>query len=206
MKRANLGCGSIQPEGWDNIDIEDRGQEFFFTTGGGHDFDGPPLVPGVPHGRRRTQFDGRSWLGRGELNPFHDYDYIVCNHMLSDIGHHDLVPALKNIRSMLREGGVLRILVPNLNSAIDAFESGDESWFPQDERTGDIHAKFCTFLTWFGESRSVFTSGYLLHLLIEAGFSETAVGLCHWTPLSPFPEITSLDDRCTQALIVEARK
>lgn len=31
MKKLNFGCGSIQPKGWDNIDIEDFGQEFVGT-------------------------------------------------------------------------------------------------------------------------------------------------------------------------------
>lgn len=28
MRKLNFGCGSIQPEGWDNIDMEDFGQRF----------------------------------------------------------------------------------------------------------------------------------------------------------------------------------
>lgn len=32
-KKLNFGCGSIQPEGWDNVDIEDHGQPFVGSTG-----------------------------------------------------------------------------------------------------------------------------------------------------------------------------
>lgn len=188
MKRMNLGCGSVQPKGWINVDgsLETRPVCMYLNV-------------------LATNFDDLA-LSVGGV----DLDYIVCNHMLSDIGHHDLVPALKNIRSMLKEGGWLRILVPDIEKAIIAWEIGNEGWFPQDERTGGIHAKFCTFVTWFGESRSVFTWGYLFALLSEAGFWPISKALSCGHSMAAvdywFDGITDLDDRCTEALIVEARR
>lgn len=32
MRRLNFGCGSIQPEGWENVDKEDFGQRYIGTT------------------------------------------------------------------------------------------------------------------------------------------------------------------------------
>lgn len=178
MKRMNLGAGSILPATWDNVDIEER-----------------PGLAFVWDVRHPCPYE-----------PQPGYDYIVANHMFSDVGHNDLVAALSNVRSMLAEGGVLRILVPDVFAAFRAWIRGDESWFPQDARTGDLDAKFCTFLTWFGDSRSVFTWGYLVALLHQAGFSDVSLDLkCGETTFGP-PEIVELDDRCTEALIVEALK
>lgn len=187
MKRANLGCGSVQPEGWTNLDanvgIEGYAETFGFVDVASSSFP--------------AMFEHNEYL--------RDYDYIVTNHMLSDIGHHDLVPALSNIRSMLKPGGVLRILVPDILRAVEALMTEDEDWFPQDERTGGIDAKFCTFVPWFGESKSVFTYGYLLELLRLAGFSDVSLPLeCGHTKFGMTAGITELDDRCREALIVEA--
>lgn len=189
MKRMNLACGSVQPEGWDNVDRAGFGQQFLWDVVAG----APPL--------EFVTFDrGTAWVPV----KLEDYDYIVCNHMLSDIGHHDLVPALKNIRSMLKEGGVLRILVPDVLQAFAAARLGQDWWFPQDDRTGSTDAKFCTFVTWFGESRSVFTYEYLSELLMKADFANVSGPLhCGQTRFGASP-IAQLDDRCTQALIVEA--
>lgn len=201
MKRMNLGCGSVQPEGWDNVDQANYEQPWFLNIRD------RPHSSGFPEARHYGDDD------RFNAELMRDYDYVVCNHMLSDIGHHDLVPALKNIRSMLREGGVLRILVPNVSAAFYAWLIGDEAWFPQDERTGGIDAKFCTFVTWFGESRSVFTHAYLVELLLAAGFSPVSASplkcgqRSDMTQMYPeFEGITDLDDRCTEALILEARR
>lgn len=191
MKRMNLGCGSVQPAGWDNADAGDHGQRFHWSVRDDPDRCAERFNFGW------TEASNADW-------PVGGYDYIVTNHMLSDVGHHDLVGALSNIRSMLKLGGVLRILVPDVAKAFDAWLVGNETWFPQDARTGDIDAKFCTFLTWFGESRSVFTWGYLSSLLTAAGFSDVSIPLvCGETTFGP-EEITELDDRCTEALIVEA--
>lgn len=192
MKRMNLGCGSIQPEGWINVDRDTDHFNGEWGTDQYLDVTNTELAEAI------TKRYG--WT---------DLDYIVCNHMLSDIGHHDLVPALKNIRSMLREGGVLRILVPDIEKAYEAHQRRDEAWFPQDEQTPGVDAKFCTFWTWYGDSKSVFTSEYLRFLLHRAGFSAVASGLhCGYTSYQ-FPQfegITDLDDRCTQALIMEAQR
>lgn len=182
----NLGSGGVIVEGWTNLDL--------------HPTDHP--AAGFVN-----------VLNSQSVALHFDYDYIVCNHMLSDIGHHDLVPALKNVRSMLKDGGMLRILVPNMEKAWRAWMNGDEAWFPQDERTGDINAKFCTFITWFGDSRSAFVYPYLKSLLLEAGFTFVSPPLeCGRTMLHPvdgqlrpvYSGITDLDDRCAEALIVEA--
>lgn len=186
VKRANYGCGSVQPAGWDHIDRHDHGQRFVLM-------DGSQVMVWDRRTDDHYDLDG--------------YDCIVLNHVLSDIDHHHLVGFLMDIHSILKHGGVVRILVPNVAAAFRAWERGQGDWFPQDERTGDINAKFCTFVTWFGESKSVFTYDYLASLIEQAGFENWSAPLiCGVTRFDPDRRlgITELDDRCTEALIVEA--
>lgn len=174
-----MGCGRVQPEGWDNIDIVDYGQQFVadITDAG---------------------YQGGQW---------HEYDYIVANHLLSCFSHHDLIEVvLPNLRSMLKRGGVLRVLVPDARKAAHAYLDNDPAWFPLGDDLPDISDRFCTFLPWFGESKSIFDVTYLFGLGIDAGFVAWRECGFKVTKLCDDPEIVSLDDRERQSLIVEFQK
>lgn len=178
MKRMNLGAGSIQPAGWVNVDVIGRRRAVTWDV-----LERPPA----------------------ELESF---DVIVCNHMLSDLSFHELPVALKNIYDILTHGGILRVMVPDIILLFEAWKRGDEAVFPQDDTTGSIDAKFCTMVTWFGTVKSVFTWGYLSEILLAAGFEDVSIPLnCGQTRFAhPSLGITDLDDRCAEALIVEAVK
>jgi hypothetical protein len=131
------------------------------------------------------------------------YDYVVANHLLSQLDHHDVKKALVNIRSVIKPGGTLRVMDIAVEPGLTALLDEDEDWFPQDDRTGGLDAKFCTWLTWFGTRKSVFTAFYMRELLEEAGFSEVrAVRFRQtWTPA---PDVVDLDDREHESLFFEA--
>lgn len=175
-RRLNLGCGSVVVDGWENLDLE--------------------LHDGA------TQGDVRGVL------PYDDevFDYVVANHSLSDLTHHELVPALREIRRLLRPGGVLRILVPDLIGALRAWERQDAGWFPLGDDLPSIDERLCTFVPWFGTVGSVWTQGYATELLRAAGYRTATVCRHGRTVLCDTPEIADLDDRETQALRIEARR
>lgn len=176
--RMNFGSGSVTPEGWINVD--------------------------------RQQYPGVHYVGdvRDGLPPEWEgeFEMIVANHVLSDLTHHELVPALAELRRCLAPDGVLRILVPDLLRAVQAYEEDDVAWFPLGDDLPGGDERLCTFLTWFGESRSVFTAGYLGTLLVAAGFNDWALGEPSESLFLPGSSITDLDDRERQALIVEATR
>jgi predicted SAM-dependent methyltransferase len=167
LTRANVGCGSIRPQKWANID---------------------------PH----------NWDIRMPARAAHCrlYRSAVMNHVLDHLDHHELVPALANVRDILQPGGVLRVMVPDLMEAFYAYQQHQEEWFPQDERTGDLDAKFCTYITWFGTQKSVFTRPYLQRVLEAAGFRD--VKACRFQQTwSDDERITELDDRQFESIFME---
>jgi len=140
--------------------------------------------------------------------PFPDASvrYIVANHSLSDLSHHELAPALIELRRVLMPGGVLRLLVPDLLGAFAAYERGDAAWFPLGDDLVSVDERLCCYVGWFGTAKSQWTYLYAVSLLDAAGFGAIATATPHEPMLSTDPRIASLDDRETQALIVEARK
>jgi predicted SAM-dependent methyltransferase len=170
MNRVNIGCGSIRPEGWTNVDVELW------------DVRQPP-----PDAYRDA------------------FSSAVCSFAIQELDFHELPVALQNIKAVLKPWGVLRVLVPDIAKARRAYHRGDRAWFPQDERTGSIDAAYCTYLTWFGTVKSVFTPIYLRELLDGAGFVGVHAMPYGWTD-SDDPTIVELDSRRKEALIFEARR
>jgi SAM-dependent methyltransferase len=191
--RMNFGCGSVQPEDWVNVDRDSLGADMLWIDG---DIASGPPPPGF------HQFDVREGL---PPSWYEQFDYIVANHSLSDLTFHELPSALSELYRVLKPGGVLRVLVPDLVGAMVAYDRGDASWFPQGDDLPTTSERFCTFVTWFGTVGSVFTPSYLWTLLHRAGFAEsatTAEGFTHYGP----PEIVSLDGDRTTSLIMEGRR
>ena len=174
--RVNFGCGSVQPDGWVNVDRQDLGQEHVADA-----------LTGLPF-------------------PDDSVDYIVANHSLSDLDHHELSRALPELCRCLVRGGVLRVLVPDLVAAFRAWERVDEAWFPLGDDLPSIDERLCTFVGWFGTAKSQWTAGYATTLLRRAGFEAVVPARPKETLLCTDAGITELDDRLVQALIVEARK
>jgi predicted SAM-dependent methyltransferase len=179
LRRANVGCGSIQPEGWDNYD---SGQ------------------PWDVEGALYWDVNQRLSLGNFVVDY---YDYAVCSFMLQELNHHEIPGALENMMAILKPGGTLRILVPNIVNAIYAYQHKEEGWFPQDDRSGDLDGKFCTYICWFGTVRSVFTREYLYALADPFG---DVFGMPYGETFTGDSTITELDSRPKEALIVEVQK
>jgi SAM-dependent methyltransferase len=177
VKRLNWGCGDWRPEGWINSDI---------MEGPGIDIvcdirDGLPLADD-------------------------SLDYIVSVHSLPEIAYDDLIPTLQELRRVLRPGGVLRLALPDLDKAIDAYRAGNAGYFIIDDvEWKDIGAKMIVQLIWYGRSRTLFTYGFTKELIEKAGYAS--VSRCAFKQTdSPYPEIVELDNRENESLFVEATK
>jgi hypothetical protein len=133
-------------------------------------------------------------------------DYAVSVHALPELPYGELVPALLELQRVLKEGGVLRLVLPDLRRAIDAYLAGDEEYFhlvAKDSATAG--GRLITQVLWYGYSRSLFTADFAVELLQRAGFAEVAVCEAHQTA-SGFAEIVELDNREAESLYVEGTK
>ncbi len=177
MRRLNWGCGLSPEPGWLNSDIKE---------GPGIDLvcdirDGLPLESD-------------------------SIDYAVSIHALPEVAQPDLVPALSELRRVLKPSGVLRLSLPDVDRGIAAYQRGDRGYFlVPDEDATTVAGKFSVQMTWYGYSRSLFTQDYIAELLNKALFTHVApCGYRH--TVSSFPDIVDLDNRERESLFVEAVK
>jgi SAM-dependent methyltransferase len=177
IRRLNWGCGSTRMPGWVNSDIRDQ--------------------PGI-----KKVADIRDGLPIVS-NRFH---YAVSVHALQELAYRELVPALQELRRILKPGGTLRLILPDLLKGVEAFRAGDRDYFAvPDEEVERLGSKLAVQLIWFGYTRSVFTPDYIEELLLKAGFSTVAHCTFQQTR-SQWPEIIELDTRERESLFVEATK
>jgi SAM-dependent methyltransferase len=177
IRRLNWGCGPEPVPGWINSDrLATPGIDLSCDV-----LDGLPL-------------------------PDDDVDYIAAIHALQDLAYVDVPVALKELRRVLRPGGVLRLALPDLDRAVDAYRRRDASYFyVPDEHARSIGAKLVTQIVWYGSVRTPFTYDFAEEVLLSAGFA--AVRRCDFRrTASGHPGIVELDNRERESLFVEAVK
>lgn len=177
MEALDWGCASVKTEGWVGSDRDDYGQEHI-----GDILDGLPWETG-------------------------HFDVIVANHSLQMVKYVDLPSTLAELRRVLKPGGVLRVLVPDVLAGARAYERGDKSWFPVvDEAETSIGGKFCAYTTWYSEANLVFTPSWLAELLQRNGFDAVIAGYKTTVLGLDYPGITDLDTRPRESIVVEGKK
>jgi hypothetical protein len=176
-RRLNWGCGPTPAPGWINSDRI--------------------AAPGVDIAR-----DIRDGLSLATES----IDYVVAIHVLQDLAFRDLVPALKELRRVLRTGGVLRLGLPDLDRAIDAYRRKDHAYFYiRDDEVRSLGGKLCVQATWYGSVLTPFTWDFAEELLLAAGFARVTRCAFRRTA-SPYAAIVDLDNRERESLYVEATK
>jgi predicted SAM-dependent methyltransferase len=177
VRRLNWGCGEHPEPGWLNSDIKD--------------------APGI---------DIVADVRAGLPLETDSIDYIVSIHALPELPYTDLVPALAELRRVLKPGGVLRLALPDLERGIAAYQRGDDDYFHvPDEDARSLGAKFVTQMVWYGYSRSLFVPDFVEELLQKAGFDH--VDHCAYRKTSSgWDDIVELDNREPETMFVEAVK
>ena len=175
-RRLNWGCGSHAAPGWINSDVRPK--------------PGVDLVADIRQGL-----------------PLADdcLDYAVSVHALPEIPYPQLIPVLTELGRVLKPGGTLRLVLPDLDRAIDAYRRDEEDYFkvgPEDARS--LGGRLIVQMLWYGHSRSLFTAEFCQELLEKAGFEQ--VRHCAFgKTASAIAEIVALDNREDESIYVEAR-
>ncbi|MEW6268435.1 MAG: methyltransferase domain-containing protein [Thermodesulfobacteriota bacterium] len=177
LRRLNWGCGPVTARGWVNCD--------------------KILGPGVD-----VCCDVRSGL------PLRDgsFDYAVGVHVLQDLAYPDVVPALRELRRVLKPDGVLRLVLPDLERALQAHRANDRAYFyVPDEDAATVDGKLAVQITWYGSVRTPFTFAFAAELLERSGFRRV-VRCPFGETASRHSEIAMLDNRPRESVCVEASR
>jgi SAM-dependent methyltransferase len=176
VRRLQLGCGPQPAPGWINAD---------WTAAPGVD-----LVGDIRQGLA---------LESGSI------DHAVAIHLLQDLFWPDIPGVLREIRRVLRPGGVLRLGLPDMERAIAAWQRGDAAYFyVPDEHARSVGAKLVAQLIWYGSVHTPFNFELAQELLLDAGFHD--IRRCGFREsASGIEGITALDNRERESFFVEAR-
>ena len=146
----------------------------------------------------------RADLRRGLPFAVASVDCIAAIHVLQDLEWVCIAPALDELVRVLKPGGVLRLAVPDLDRAIDAYRAGDARYFYVPDRDArDVGAKLVTQIIWYGSVRTPCTFGFLKEWLANAGFDEITR---RSFGVSAVDGLAELDNRERETLFVEATK
>jgi SAM-dependent methyltransferase len=175
--RLNLGCGPAPAAGWLNADKQ-------------------------PY----AGLDACGDLCAGLSLASESIDTIVAMHVLQDLPWGDLPAALAEMRRLLKPGGVLRLGLPDLDRAIDAYRRGDAAYFfVPDDDARSVGAKLVTQIIWYGSVRTPFTFDFAREVLERARFR--AIARCDFGCTQHGDAgIVELDNRERETLFVEALK
>lgn len=178
IRRLHWGCGSKARTGWINADIlKGRGIDISCDIR-----DGLPLEDG-------------------------SIDYAVGIHALSEIAYSNIVPVLKELHRVLKPGGVLRLSLPDMEKALEAYQGGNKEYFLiPDTEVASPGGKLIVQLLWYGGNRTLFLADFMEELVLKAGFQSAHHCAFQQTNSGFASQILELDDRPNESLFIEAIK
>jgi prepilin-type processing-associated H-X9-DG protein len=106
--------------------------------------------------------------------PSHNVDSIYSTHMFEHFYPDELQGLLGECLRVLKPGGGVRLIVPNLASAISAYSQQQIAWFDSafPRHFDSLGGRFSNFLFCDGQHRTAFDFTYMDEVLRQAGFRE----------------------------------
>jgi predicted SAM-dependent methyltransferase len=116
------------------------------------------------------------WLDvrNGLPYPSNTVDSIYSTHMFEHFYPDELQSLLRECQRVLKPGGGIRLIVPNLASAISAYSQKQSAWFDDSfpRHFDSLGGRFSNFVFCDGQHRTAFDFSYLDEVLRQSGFSE----------------------------------
>jgi predicted SAM-dependent methyltransferase len=134
---------------------------------------GPNYLPDFVNVDANPQRRVDLWLDVRNGLPFSDatVDSIYSTHMLEHLYHDELGRLFLECLRVLKPGGGVRFIVPNLETAIAAYTQHNDDWFDDYPRKlQSTGGRFANFIFCDGQHRTTFDFGHMRELLQQAGF------------------------------------
>jgi predicted SAM-dependent methyltransferase len=156
------------------------------------------------------------WADLGQGLPFrsNSIDAFYSYHMIEHLPEKKIQGHIVEIARCLKPEGILRLGVPNADSALRRFLDGDNKWFPDwPISRKSAGGRLSNFLMCSGEHSSILTYCYLEELITNAGLSE--ITRCAPGVVTNFPALIDDTVLATESedcpeyphtLVVEAKK
>jgi predicted SAM-dependent methyltransferase len=122
------------------------------------------------------------WLDITLGFPFSDesIDGIFASHILEHFNETQVCRVLQESYRILKRGGGIRFITPNLQRAIEAYLQGDMAFFDDwPDLRNSIGGRFNNYLLCRDQHRLMFDFGFLKELLVGAGF-ESCCEVSFW--------------------------
>ena len=106
--------------------------------------------------------------------PSNSADSIYSTHMFEHFYPDELNILLRECVRALKPGGGVRLIVPNLESAIQAYSQSRSTWFDDSfpRHFDSLGGRFSNFVFCDGQHRTAFDFTYMNEVLRKAGFRE----------------------------------
>jgi len=106
--------------------------------------------------------------------PSNSADSIYSTHMFEHFYPDELNLLLRECLRVLKRGGGMRLIVPNLESAIQAYSQRQSAWFDDSfpRHFDSLGGRFSNFIFCDGQHRTAFDFTHLEEVLKRAGFCE----------------------------------
>ena len=212
MLRVNVGCGPTPTPGWLNFDNSPsialaRFPGFFshfLAWVGAIKREQALLIHVAKRHEIRRANALRLPLEEGTV------DVLYSSHMLEHLDHREARRFLSECARVMRPGGWLRLLVPDLKRYVDAYEAtGDADVFIEQLRLAQPRTRglrrAVELLTGFRGHRWMYDATSLTRLIERAGFVDVEILVAGETRI-PEPGELDLREREGDSLYLEARR
>ena len=203
LLKLNLGCGDVVPAGWVNVDYALGARLLRFSP--------------IRWLNRKFRFFRMDWdptirlVDLTEVLPWRseEVDVIYSSHTLEHLSRERGYALLTECYRVLKPGGILRIVVPDLQCVINDYENGV---VPADQFVESLGISLSGSKglvgrlkrMWEYPHQCMYTTERLVEILADLGF-QAAGASCYDSQIDGI-EAIELDNRTERAVVVEAIK